>query len=138
MRLSRVWPLQHPDHFFFPLLSIRLLDSLLEGIVKRHGVRHGLRLPEGEAHVPQVVDRHACADDDNVLLAEGLDGFAEEEVGLGVFRVEEGHLDEGHSQRVGGRGEGHVEAGEDAVVEAAGEASGADVGFGEEGDDVGG
>jgi hypothetical protein len=84
------------------------------------------------------VDRHAGANDDDVVVAEGGDGLAEAVVGVRVLAVEQRDLNERAVERVLFGTEGYVEAREDAVVEAALEALGLDPRVGKQGEDAGG
>lgn len=136
MRLLGVRPLCNLAHLFLPHRGIGL-GRLLERIVKRNGIRQRLRPARGEPHIPQVVDRHARADDDHALVAKRRHGSAEPVMRVWVFRVEQRDLHQRAAQRVGIRREGDVEPREDAVVQAALEPPGRDPRLGEQGDDAG-
>ena len=135
MRLPRIPPLRHPRHQNLPLRRVRL-DRDLERLVKRHGVGERRRVAPRPPQVAQVVHRHARADNDDAFVAERGDGLAEAVVRVRVLVVEQRDLHQRAGERVAGRGEGDVEAREDAVVESAGLAGGADPGGVEELEDV--
>ena len=117
MRLPRVRALGNSGHASLPL-GRRRLNGLLQRLVKRHGVRQRGGLAPRLAQVPQIMDRHARADDDDVLVAQRGDGLAQAVVGIRVLIVEQADLHERHAEGVLLGVDGDVEAREDAVVQA--------------------
>lgn len=69
-------------HLVLPLGDVGDLNGLFERVVEADCVRHGTRII---AHVVEVVDRHARADDDDAFVAEGGEGGAEAVVSVRVF-----------------------------------------------------
>lgn len=76
MSLASVRPLCHLGQLRLSLAR-GCLHGRLECFIERDHVRQGLRGAVREAHVAQVVDRHAGADDDDVLVAQSGHGLAE-------------------------------------------------------------
>lgn len=134
MGLFGVRAATHLGHFLLPLVDASL-DGLFKGVIKAHGVGQRFR---PAVHVMEIMHGHAGADDDDALVAESGDGAAEAVVGVRVLGTEERGLDDGHAEGVLVRVESDVEAGPDAVVEAALGGVAGDVVGGDKSADTGG
>lgn len=106
MRLARIRPVQQLRHGAFPVLSRRSRDRIIKRLVKAHRVRHRSGIPPSELQITEIVHGHAGDDDEDVIVAERRQRLAELVVLDWIFCFEEGDLDDGDGEGVGGWVEG--------------------------------